>query len=207
MEECIQGYEQIIFKTYKLVYRKSLQKQKLYTKLLHILDILRYPGALSCKALLTNWFLKGIVTQSLNNILQAIIPPEHQWKLTLFKHWDEIIGDMRDKVIIQEIKDSVLFLAVSHPAWAHELFLLTPLLKQKINSYLVKDQIKTIRLNVKTFQSAGRPRKKVYDSGSASIVNVPPSIQEQALLSRIANHELRDALGGFLLRCKRQKKE
>lgn len=183
----------------------------MYAKLLHIPNILRYPNALSYerapKALLTNWFLKVIVSQSLNTILQAIIPPEHQWKLTLFKHWDEIIGDMRDKVIIQEIKDSVLFLAVSHPAWAHELFLLTPLLKQKINSYLVKDQIKTIRLNVKTFQPTGSQRKKVYNAEQAPLVNIPPSRQEQALLSRVANHELRDALCSFLLRCKRQKKE
>lgn len=145
--------------------------------------------------------------QPLNTILHTLITPEHQWKLTLFKHWNEIIGDMHDKVIIQEIKDSVLFLAVSHPAWAHELFLLTPLLKQKINSYLVKDQIKTIRLHVKTFQSAGTQRKKTWNLGQASYVNIPPSLQEQAHVSRVANHELRDALLGFLLRCKRQKKE
>lgn len=143
----------------------------------------------------------------LDNILHSLIPAEHRWKMELFKHWKQIIGNMHDKVIIQEIKDSVLILSVSHPTWAHELFLLIPLLKQKINSYLANDYIKAIRLRVKTFQPQSMPRRQIVKSIYKPHVYIQPSQQEQALLGKIVNHELRDALSSFLLRCKNQKRE
>lgn len=144
------------------------------------------------------------MSQPLLFLLQNIIPTEHRWKIELFKNWDAIIGDMRDKVIIQEIKDSVLILAVSHPAWAHELFLLTPLLKQKINSYLANEHIKAIRLRVKTFGPLVQRGKQIKKTLPMPYLNMQPSQQEQAFLKRVANHELRDALAKFLLRCKNQ---
>ncbi len=146
------------------------------------------------------------MSQSLNSTLQSIIPPEHRWKMDLFKHWDEIIGDLGKKVIIQEIKDSVLILAVSHPVWAQELFLLIPILKQKINSYLVNDPIKAIRLRIKNFQPRVLQRK-VITSVIHQKIQVTVSWQEEKLLNKIVDCELRKALEDFLLRCKSQEKE
>lgn len=140
--------------------------------------------------------------QPINTILHSLIPAEHRWKIELFKHWNDIIGNMGDKVIIQEIKDSVLILSVSHPTWAHELFLLIPLLKQKINSYLANDPIKSIRLRVKTIQSRPSWRRNISKPLEPLPTPACPSVQEEALLNTIQNRELREALNHFLVRCK-----
>src|SRR3989338_8474453 len=87
--------------------------------------------------------------QPLKNFIHSIIPEEHLWKLELFKQWNAIIGKMKDKVIIEKIDGETLYLCASHPVWAQELLLLTPILKEKINAFLPANTIKTIRINNK----------------------------------------------------------
>ena len=73
------------------------------------------------------------MSKCLKELLINIIPKEHSWKITLFQNWDNIIGSLKNKVIIDQIKDDVLYLGVVHPAWAQELHMLSPMLKAKIN--------------------------------------------------------------------------
>lgn len=85
------------------------------------------------------------MTKTLPSILSDLIPAEHRWKIDLLKHWDGIIGPLKEKVIIDKIQGEVLVLGVVHPAWAQELLMFMPLLKQKINACFDKERITVIR--------------------------------------------------------------
>jgi hypothetical protein len=142
----------------------------------------------------------------IKNFLEAIIPAEHRWKIALFKNWDTIIGSMHDKVIIDKIEDHTLHLGVSHPAWAQELFLLTPVLKQKINSYLGSERIKTIRFKFLDFSSISSA--KIMQAERTEKAHAKPHVPyvltdvEKATLEGITDTELRSDIEKFYARCK-----
>lgn len=148
----------------------------------------------------------------LKELIHNIIPQEHQWKITLFKHWDEIIGPMKDKVIIEKIEESVLVLGVCHPAWAQELFLLSPMLKQKINRYLQKDRISRIRFKFLDLATQRAETIKIQNSRQEAQKSPLPeqyvvlNPSEKLILDQVNNQELRSSLEQFLQRCKVTKK-
>jgi len=152
------------------------------------------------------------MAKALKELLLGIIPQEHQWKITLFKNWDEIIGPMKDKVIIEKIEESVLVLGVAHPAWAQELFLLSPMLKQKINKYLQTERITRIRfkfldlpgLRSDTLKKQAVSRVVEHDKQVISPV-ITLSDREKAMLESVHNRELRLSLEQFFQRCKKLK--
>jgi len=149
------------------------------------------------------------MAKALKELLLGIIPQEHQWKVTLFKNWDEIIGPMKDKVIIEKIEESVLVLGVAHPAWAQELFLLSPMLKQKINRYLQTERITRIRfkfLDLPGHRSDTLKKQTVYRAGDEQknviLKVIALSESEKTMLERINNLDLRCSLEQFFQRCK-----
>lgn len=148
------------------------------------------------------------MSKSLKDLLTNIIPKEHLWKITIFQNWDNIIGNMKNKVIIDEIKDDTLYLGVIHPAWAQELQMLSPMLKTKINSYLEKAQIKSIRFKL---ISAKTKVKKIQSNNSdqnSLTIDICKKLSktEQLVLNNISDNELRDVMHNFGLRCKKMRR-
>lgn len=82
------------------------------------------------------------MARAIKEFLKGCIDRDAQWKIVLLKHWDDIIGPMKENVSLEYIKNNRLYLGVTHPAWAQELFLLSPILKKKINQLLKKELIK-----------------------------------------------------------------
>lgn len=139
--------------------------------------------------------------------LSNFIPKEHSWKITLLQNWEKIIGDLKGKVIIDRIKGSILLVGVTHPAWAQELQLLFPTLKDKINLYLGQEYIKNIRFKV--FNPRKKVNKKQFIKGSIytdNLLRVELLKTERIILNEIADKSLRDVLREFLLQCKRVKR-
>jgi hypothetical protein len=151
-----------------------------------------------------------MMTKTIKDYLETIIPQEQRWKIALFQNWETIMGPLKDKVTIAQINNDSLLLKVIHPAWAQELFLLSSMLKQKINASLGKNYIATIRFvnsdvitktNIGRCYFMGRYQKK-YST------NIPLlNHNENAALAPIKNIELKLALELFLRRCKYLKGE
>ena len=150
------------------------------------------------------------MSQPLKNFIHSIIPEEHLWKLELFKQWNAIIGKMKDKVIIEKIDGETLYLCASHPVWAQELHLLTPMIKERINACLPSNTIKTIRINRQ------KPKPILFKKLSANALSAkpeaikPPVIltpQEMLLLAPLASNELQSSMGSYLIRCKKTTKK
>jgi hypothetical protein len=147
------------------------------------------------------------VANSIKDCLLNIIPREHAWKITLFQNWENIIGNLKTKVIIEKIKDDILFLGVTHPAWAQELHLLSPMLKTKVNTCLGQEKIKSIRIklvSVKLQKQKPKFDKCVKDNLSEFICK-KLSNPEQNVLNRLTDNDLRNIMHEFYLRCKNVK--
>jgi hypothetical protein len=143
------------------------------------------------------------MTKQVKNIIKDLIPSQHQWKFELFKQWDNIIGHLKKRVAIEKIDDDTLYLRVCHPAWANELSLLTPLLKEKINACLDKPRIKNIRF--KNRESQYRAPATKPTNQQAKTIN-PTAIElnnkEQIILAGIHAKELQSIVAEYFIRCK-----
>ncbi len=143
----------------------------------------------------------------IKNCLLSIIPQEHAWKITLFRNWENIIGELKTKVIIEKIKDDILFLGVTHPAWAQELHLLSSIIKAKVNSCLGQEKIKNIRIklvNLKARKQKDKPNKRSQDNSSELICKKLSKL-EQNVLNSLSDDELRKIMYEFYLRCENVK--
>ncbi|MFA6527380.1 MAG: DUF721 domain-containing protein [Candidatus Babeliales bacterium] len=139
---------------------------------------------------------------TLPSLLAHLIPAEHRWKIELLKQWDSIIGPLKEKVIIDKIQDNVLILGVVHPAWAQELLMFMPLLKQKINACCDKERITVIRfrfIDKATLHSkiAGIQTKKRKTTAPPFKHGTLNNAETKALAG-IKNPNLREALEHFL---------
>lgn len=149
------------------------------------------------------------MSTSLRSILLQVIPTEHQWKFVLFEKWSSIIGPLAERVKIEKITEDTVFLSVVHPSWAQELFLLSGMLKKKINFALNGDKIKNIR-----FKTAAFNFKEKTQAVTTSLPLIPQfSIKsprspvkldkrEQGILENVSCVDLRSALKNFYAQCK-----
>lgn len=135
--------------------------------------------------------------------METIIPEEHRWKLELFTLWNTIIGHMKNKVSIEKIDNDILYLNVSHPAWAHELHLLSPLLKKKINAHFAQQKISTIRFHNRTavagkkFLKKTPPDQRNFGRQAAILTD-----QENSILARLTSEGLHSVVAEYFMRCK-----
>ncbi len=140
----------------------------------------------------------------IKHFLTALIPQQHLWKIELFNKWDSIIGNhLKDKISIKKIENGILYLSASHPVWAQELLLLSPLLKEQINAQLSEKKIRDIKfcaaLQITT------ARNNAYTTAQeARTPGIPPKLnsQEHALLASLPSPELQSAIAAYFIRCK-----
>ncbi|MBD3272748.1 DUF721 domain-containing protein [Candidatus Dependentiae bacterium] len=151
-------------------------------------------------------FLYGVcVFKHISELLNNFVPKKDEWKIKLFNNWDKVIGDLKDKVTIIEIKNKLLVLGVTHPAWAQELFMLSDILKNKINSLFGKEKIKYIRfktLKKKETKFKNLRRNKFYEDNQTNI-NKTLNKKEYLSLTKIQDQELKENLKNFYFRCKK----
>ncbi len=145
------------------------------------------------------------MVKHISEFLNNFVSPEDRWKIKLLQNWDKIIGEFKDKVDIEKIDRNLLVLRVCHSAWAQELFLLSHMLKKKINDFLGKNYIKHIR-----FKSGGiKKTKKVHTKKSykkptcIDSKDIYLTLTEKKGLSKVTDKELREHLEKFYLCCKR----
>ena len=154
-----------------------------------------------------------IMAKPFHQLLTTIIPLEHRWKIPLLSQWESIIGNLKDKVILEKITHDSLVLSVCHASWAQELLMLTPFLKKKINKILGEEKIKTIRFKTIDFKKRSERQEAFYSSSirqkrdDRKLERMPDdvnlSIQESIALAKIEQEDLRRVMARFALRCKR----
>ncbi len=157
----------------------------------------------------------------ISELLTSFVCQNDKWKIKLFNNWDKVVGDLKDKVTIIKIENKLLVLGVTHPAWAQELFMLSDVLKNRINSLFEKERIKYIRF--KTLKREKYIYKKLKSEEHTSVEtfnveeksgltknrfnkNLSLTKNEYLSLTKIKDQELKDNLKSFCFRCKKDNK-
>ena len=142
------------------------------------------------------------MAEQLANFLNDLVSPAHVWKVKLFENWGAIIGNLRDKARIERIENKLLVIGVIHPAWAQELFLLSDIIKNRINSFLGKEYIKDIRFKTVVFKNKNDKPKKAFTNKHKVFRRTCLTQFESRTLSSIKDEELKKSLKEFCFRCK-----
>jgi hypothetical protein len=132
---------------------------------------------------------------------------KEEWKMTLFSQWKTVVGGLSNKMRIEKIDQSTLFIGVYHAAWLQELHSLSHVLKRSINDYLGKDYITLIKFKHATKQEPSRT-ETVYKKNEDLVIyteKVMLQANEKNALEKIKDKELQIVLHSFLTRCYYQK--
>jgi len=142
------------------------------------------------------------IEQALSSLFKK--PHDNQfWKVNLLQNWSNIVGNMASKVMIHKIYKDSITLGVYELCWMQELYILSPMIQKKINDFLGKHQIKTIRFrSAQTLEHASEQKNK---NGNKSEIKELPnkklSAKEQASVSSIKDPDLAESLKRLLEKC------
>ena len=92
--------------------------------------------------------------------------PQNSWKHELLQNWHTIFGNLGTKITLEKIYDTTIVLGVYDSCWMHELYLLSPLLVDKINENLDQHRIKQVRFK----QTGIKKVKKKLPSGREQLM-------------------------------------
>jgi hypothetical protein len=142
--------------------------------------------------------------KTITAILHSLIPQEHQWKITLFEQWGDLMGPMSRSVTIERIMGTCLFLGVTHPALAQELSYISLSLQNKINARLGACYINAIRF----IYTGGSSQKKETKQEKIKLIDardnredlVELTVAQHRMLESLHDQELRKSLKLFYVR-------
>lgn len=141
----------------------------------------------------------------ISELLNNYISEKNEWKIKLFNNWDKVIGNLKNKVIILKVENKLLVLGVTHPAWAQELFMLSDLLKNRINSLFEKEHIKYIRFKTLKFKQnkfQNINKENIKFEKKNKVKKLALNKKEYKALTKIKDEELKASLKKLFLRCK-----
>jgi hypothetical protein len=125
------------------------------------------------------------------------------WRATLLRNWPEIVGPLSTQVYIEKISDDTLTLSVYDSCLMQELHILSSVLRSTINKTLDQPYIKHIRF--KKVPRTSTRKKNMQEGAMCAIKRIQLTAAEQHALANIHDHELRDLLKAFCVRCHRER--
>lgn len=140
----------------------------------------------------------------IKNILNKLFTEQTHWQGYLLTQWPLILGSLKDHVTLEKMHQDTIVVSVSNSSWLHELYMLSDMLKDKINSHLPTPQVKTIRFIIKQRKQVQETRT-VKNTAQPHIQHEKHQLtmrQEQAL-QRLSekNPSLADAAQTYLYKC------
>jgi len=142
------------------------------------------------------------MAQHIKKLLNSLVCPRNNWKLKLLYNWQDIIGKLHEKVVIEKIYEDTIVLGVFDSCWLQELYMLSPLLLKTINEKLDQPRIKQVR-----FRQTGLKQKKKQNKVPRTQYaqkQIHLTSTEQRVLEHINDPTLRRALQAFRIRCYRE---
>ncbi len=144
------------------------------------------------------------MTLHIKSILHTLVSPHNSWKHQLLQNWHTIFGNLSTKITLEKIYDNTLVLGVLDSCWMQELYLLSPLLLNKINENLDQPYIKQVRFKQTGIKKENKKLTMQRTAISKKQFSLSP-IEERAL-KKINDPQLRNALKAFRIRCQQESK-
>ncbi len=123
---------------------------------------------------------------------------KNNWRLMLMQSWNSIIGNLSSKVSIHKIYNNAITLGVSDSSWMQELYLLSSVIKEKINKAIDKPRIETVRFQ---YVPPNKKRTIKKNKSKKDIKEKTLSTREKKALDKVQDQELAQALTRLLQKC------
>ncbi len=128
----------------------------------------------------------------------------NHWQVQLLANWPSIVGKLKAKIVLEKIQQqNTLVLGVSNSSWLQEMYLLSDVLKQRINDTL--DEPRITQLRFKLLESKKIKQHHKQQISKQPLQEVQFSQHEIQVLRAIKDEQLRKALSDFLVRCHQQR--
>lgn len=126
------------------------------------------------------------------------------WQRQLLNDWDKIVGNLKTRICLEKIHKTVLIIGVYEPHWMQELYLLSNVLINKINTYLGCKRIEKLRFKLINKKEKITKYQKYIDKKMTDKLKTPKILlnpaQERALF-KIKDDQLKKVLTDFLACC------
>ncbi len=125
-------------------------------------------------------------------------PTKANWKLYLIQNWAEIMGSLHQRVSLEQVYEQNVVLGVHDSSWMQELYLMSRLIIQKINSTLDQPRITSVR-----FKATGIKKERIQKQIHVPTQQTPLVLttKEQKALNAIQDPLLRQALEELYKKC------
>lgn len=122
-----------------------------------------------------------------------------KWKMVLMQQWQKIIGNLSSKVFIHKIYNDAITLGVYDVNWMQELYLLSSVIKNKINQAIDAPRIETVRFKYLAPKANRASNKESCDK--LELEEKVLSNKEKKALEKIQDPELVKVLTRLLQKC------
>lgn len=141
---------------------------------------------------------------SIQQIIPDILNTDKNWRNTLLKNWSFIIGQLNCHMRLEKICDNTLIIGVYEPQWMQELFLLSKVIIDQINTNLGHKYITNLKF--KLVEKITPNTKNTLNITNSSINKISKkenvlNLHQQNALSKIEDEQLKESLYNFFLNC------
>lgn len=136
---------------------------------------------------------------SIKQILPTIFDIQKDWRLCLLKNWKSLVGELDCHMRLEKIEGDTLIIGVYEPQWMQELFLLSRVLLNSVNSNLGHNYIRYLRFKLVEKRKFKMEIKNNYSQ--ISNFKYELNCNQKLALTKIHDEQLRDMLQGFLVKC------
>lgn len=136
---------------------------------------------------------------AIKKILDSLLTPKSDWRLTLLQRWDQLAGALHKQVRVEKIENDVLILGVRDVHWMQELYLLSRTICNQLNNALGDKYIRQIKFKLIETATAKAQHTHLPLKEVTYKEHMLTTAQAQAL-ETVKDEELRKALRMFLTR-------
>lgn len=140
---------------------------------------------------------------AVKDIIPKFLNQKLDWQESLMQRWPSIVGSLQTRIRLEKIYDATVVIGVYESHWMQELFLLSSVIVDSINTFLGEQKIQAVRFVL--VEERPRPTRWSYkakrSSGSARKISLNDA--QTKALAGVSDAGLREALMEFLGRTQR----
>lgn len=140
----------------------------------------------------------------IKNLLKSFLHHDTNWQGYLIANWTTIIGNLKDHVSLEKIQDDTIILGVNNSSWMHELYMLSGMLKDKINAQLQKPYVQKIKFKFTDKKKFEEKRSyKRQESTEQVSTKITFTLRQEKALQKIQekNKDLASSLENYFYKC------
>jgi hypothetical protein len=135
----------------------------------------------------------------IKDIIPQLVSYNADWRIALLAQWQAIVGKLKTRIRLEKVYEDTLVIGVYESHWMQELYLLSSVLIDSINTFLGEPRIKHLRFKLveeKKRITRGKKRATFVKQAVLSLTE-----GQQSAIAHIEDEHLKKALIDFWSRC------